>query len=159
MSTTTRSGSCQCRGVTYQIEGDPLMVYACHCSDCQKRTGSAFSMGMIYPLLAISVSGKLSAWTRTSDAGDSNTRQSCQQCGNVIYGEGSATPDIIKLQAGTLDDTSDVFAHAHIWTQSAQPWFELPSGAIQHPTQPENILEIYEAVVKQQAQHESNRPT
>lgn len=126
-----------------------MMTYACHCKDCQKRTGSAFSMGMIVPISAITVSGTLSKWERISDDGSVNTRYSCSSCGNVIYGVASSASDIIKLQPGTLDETGDVNADAHIWTRNAQKWLLFPSDAIKYETQPENLIEVYEAVVHQ----------
>jgi len=142
-----RTGRCQCGDINYALDGEPLMTYACHCKDCQKRTGSAFSMGTIFPLTALTVSGELSSWERTSDAQETNTRMSCAGCGNIIYGVGSATPTIIKLQTGTLDDTRDISPQAHIWTRSAQHWIKLPSDIYQHGSQPENLMEIFNAVM------------
>lgn len=42
------TGSCQCGAITYALSGEALFVYACHCHSCQKRTGSAFSMGLLH---------------------------------------------------------------------------------------------------------------
>ena len=143
-----RSGSCQCGEVRYTLEGEPLMTYACHCGDCQKRTGSAFSMGMIYPLAALALAGQLVEWERTSADGNTNTRYSCSQCGNIIYGIGGSSPDLIKLQPGPLDDTRDLEVDAHIWMKRAQKWVVLPAEALRYETQPDNLVEIYQAVVQ-----------
>jgi hypothetical protein len=35
-------GGCACRALRYKLTADPLIVYACHCRDCQRLTGSAF---------------------------------------------------------------------------------------------------------------------
>ena len=145
------SGSCQCGAVSYSVEGEALMTYACHCMDCQKRTGSAFSMGTIYPLSALTVNGELTAWTRTSVQGNTNTRYSCGSCGNIIYGIGSNSADLIKLQPGTLDDTSGISVDAHIWTRSAQPWVFLPEDALTYTTQPDQLIEIFQAVVERKS--------
>jgi hypothetical protein len=146
------SGSCQCGQIRYAVEGEPLMTYACHCSDCQKRTGSAFSLGAIYPVAAISLEGELATWERVSDDGLTNTRYSCKACGNIIYGIGEATPDLLKLQPGTLDDTSNVGPDAHIWTRSAQAWFQLPADSLAYETQPEQLIDVYTAVMERRAQ-------
>jgi hypothetical protein len=145
------SGSCQCGEVHYTVDGDALMTYVCHCKDCQKRTGSAFSMGAIYPVSAITVTGDLSTWERTSDEGSTNTRYSCKHCGNIIYGIGSSSPDFIKLQPGTLDDTSHINADAHIWTRSAQAWLVFPENALKYETQPGQLIEIFQAVMERKA--------
>lgn len=142
------SGSCQCGEIQYTLDGDPLMTYACHCKDCQKRTGSAFSMGTIYALSGLSLSGSLSEWRRTSDDGNSNTRYSCSKCGNVIYGVSSNSPDLIKLQPGTLDETGDLLVDAHIWTRSAQRWVQLLPDALRYETQPDQLIEVFHAVLE-----------
>lgn len=124
------------------------MTYACHCRDCQKRTGSAFSMGSIYALSGLSLTGSLSTWERTSDDGNTNTRYSCSQCGNIIYGISSSSPELIKLQPGTLDETGELHVDAHIWAGRAQPWVQLTDDALQYDTQPEQLIEIFHAVLK-----------
>lgn len=146
------TGTCQCSGVHYQVDGEPLMTYACYCRGCQKRTGSAFSLGAIYPAAALQVEGELVAWERTSDDGSTNTRYSCAACGNVIYGIGEATAEFIKLQPGTLDDPSAVAPDAHIWTGSAQGWIKLPGDALAWETQPENLFDVYTAVLERREQ-------
>jgi len=146
------TGSCQCGAVRYTLEGEPLMTYACHCYNCQKRTGSAFSLGAMYPVAAIDTTGDLASWARISDDGLTNTRYSCASCGNVIYGIGEATADLIKLQPGTLDDTSTVMPDAHIWTRSAQAWVRLPEGALAWETQPDNLFDVYAAVLERRGQ-------
>ncbi len=138
----TQNGACQCGQVHYTISGAPLFTYACHCMTCQKRTGSAFSLGAVYPLDALAVAGEMTAFTRTSDGGDSNTRYSCAECGNIIYGVGSATPGVAKLQPGTLDDTSRVVPDVHLWTRSAQSWIVLPEGAHAFETQPDSLADV-----------------
>lgn len=140
-------GGCQCRSIRYLFDGEPLMTYACHCHDCQRRTGSAFSEGILISADQISVEGKLSAWQRRSDAGVEKTRHSCASCGNIIYGTADSMPGLMLLQAGTLDDTSAVHPEVHMWLQSAQRWVMLPPGVPSWETQPEDMMEILQAAV------------
>ena len=44
---TPAQGSCQCGAIQLTVNSAPLLTYACFCSSCQKRTGSAFSMGLV----------------------------------------------------------------------------------------------------------------
>ncbi|MFK7732851.1 MAG: GFA family protein [Pseudomonadales bacterium] len=147
-SNTTYSGSCQCCEVQYTIAGEPLMTYACHCTDCQKRTGSAFSMGCIYSLQSLSLTGELTAWARTSDDGHSNTRYSCAGCGNIIYGASSVAPELIKLQPGTMASAQSIPVDAHIWLRSALEWLAIPEDSLQYNTQPASLMDIYQAVIE-----------
>jgi len=140
-------GSCQCGSITYVLKNNPVTTYACHCRDCQKRTGSAFSLGMLIKADSIDIEGELSAWERSSDKGNINARYSCQNCGNIIYGVGSFTPEVFKLQPGTLENTSEVFPEVHLWTKRAQPWVSMPEGAPQFEEQPEDVSEILSAAI------------
>jgi len=43
---TTSQGGCQCGTIRYRLTAEPLMLYICHCSDCQKQSASAFGMSL-----------------------------------------------------------------------------------------------------------------
>ena len=38
------TGGCQCGAIRYEIAAKPITLYACHCTDCQKQSASAFGM-------------------------------------------------------------------------------------------------------------------
>ena len=40
-----QTGGCHCGKIRYEISEAPQLVYTCHCTDCQRLTSSAFSMG------------------------------------------------------------------------------------------------------------------
>jgi len=149
---TPLTGSCQCGGITYSVATEPVFTYACHCYSCQKRTGSACSIGVVIAFDALTLSGELTAWSRVSEQGVGNTRYSCADCGNIIYGLGDNSPAIAKLQAGTLNDSSEVIPEVHIWTQSKQPWVQLPTAVKQYETQPDDLQELLHAALEYRAQ-------
>ena len=61
-------GGCQCGAVRYRVEGDAVAVGICHCTQCQKQSGSAFGMSFIVPKEAFQLlSGSLKTFTRMSD--------------------------------------------------------------------------------------------
>ncbi len=43
-----KDGGCQCGQVRFEIHGEPVKVYACHCTICQKQSESAFGMAAVY---------------------------------------------------------------------------------------------------------------
>ena len=139
------TGSCQCGAITFAVAAPALLTYACFCNSCQKRTGSAFSMGLIIPTDALQLSGELSAWSRTSDDGNTNTRYSCADCGNIIYGVGESSPGLAKLQAGLLDDTRELEPEVYIWARSKQAWVTLPQRARPFDTQPDDPMALLQA--------------
>jgi hypothetical protein len=52
------TGACMCGAIRYEITCEPTRVYACHCTDCQRATTSAFSIGVAVPAEAFRLSGK-----------------------------------------------------------------------------------------------------
>ena len=52
-----QTGGCQCRKVRYEITEEPQSVYTCHCLDCQRLTGSAFSLGIVVPEKGLHLTG------------------------------------------------------------------------------------------------------
>ncbi|MFT4519171.1 MAG: hypothetical protein ACI9JM_001562 [Halioglobus sp.] len=124
-----------------------MPAIACHCHSCQKRTGSAFNLALIIPTDALKLSGDLTPWTRITEQGNRNTRYSCASCGNIIYGIGEDKPELAKLQAGTLEDTSEVEAEVHIWAKYKQPWVVLSEKTRPFETQPDDPLELMQAAI------------
>jgi hypothetical protein len=44
----SRTAACHCGRLSLTCEGEPKKVSMCHCLDCQRRTGSAFSVAAFY---------------------------------------------------------------------------------------------------------------
>jgi hypothetical protein len=108
-------------------------------------TGSAFSMGLIVPVDALEVSGELTAWSRASDRGHTNTRHSCADCGNIIYGGDDSGMNLAKLQAGLLDDTGDFEPEVYLFARSKPSWIVLPERARPFETQPDDPVALLQA--------------
>ena len=134
-----QTGGCQCGALRYEITEAPQMVYACHCTDCQRLTSSAFSMAVVVAEGAFRLTrGEPRPLQRTADSGRVATRWVCPQCGSWI--SGVPTPgSVIRVRAGTLDDTSWLRPTVHFWTRSKQPWIALPEGCRSFETQPEDL--------------------
>jgi hypothetical protein len=135
------TGGCQCGALRYEISQAPSLVYTCHCTDCQRLTGSAFSMALVASTEAFSFTGaEPHAIQRTADSGRTVTRWVCPSCGTWMWSgpkPDPATRDALRVRAGTLDDTSWLRPTVHFWTRSAQPWVVLPEGDQRFETQPE----------------------
>ena len=52
-----QTGGCQCGKLRYEITAEPQLVYTCHCTDCQRLTSSAFSLGIVVAESAFRLSG------------------------------------------------------------------------------------------------------
>lgn len=119
-------GSCQCGEITYQLFKPPLMIVACHCTECQKLSTSAFSITAVVNSNAIEFQGNLKDWSRIADSGNVNAAKFCPTCGNRIYHYNPNEPDKIKLKPSNLSDTSIIKPTVHVWTSEKQDWYQLP---------------------------------
>jgi hypothetical protein len=119
------TGGCVCGAVRYEITHASIRVYACHCTDCQRVTTSAFSIGVSVPGEAFRVTGKelRPVPGGVTEGGRAKTRWVCPDCG-------------IWLCGGTLDDTSWLRPTLHLFTRSKQPWVILPEDATDYEAAP-----------------------
>ena len=127
------TGSCQCGAVHYEVRAEPIAVWACHCTDCQKQSGAAYALSMPVPRAAIAVTkGEVARWERTADSGRKMMCVFCPACGARLWHEPAALAAIAIVKPGTLDDTAQDWLNpaGHIWTKSRQPWVEIPAGVI-----------------------------
>jgi len=123
----TQSGACLCGKVQYKLEGEAMFSVVCHCKNCQKQSGSAFSINMICKQDQIDVTGKLSSYEDRSDAGNQVFRKFCGTCGTPVLSKLTAYPGIIALKVGTLDDSSHVKPSSQVWCDSGQGWLTIDS--------------------------------
>ena len=99
-------GGCLCGKVRYSADTEPVFVGVCHCTDCQRFTGSAFATVIGVPAPALNVTGELKTFTKPGDTGKPIHRRFCSECGSGIMDEADALSGIVMLNAGTLDDRS-----------------------------------------------------
>jgi hypothetical protein len=134
---STRTGGCQCGATHYEVTGEPKQVLACHCTDCQKQSGSAFGLVMVVEEDAFRlIEGEVKTFVSTSDAGREKTGAFCPKCGSRIYHLIAWRPGMLSVRAGTLDETGWLQPTVHLWTRSKQPWISIPDGATVFETQP-----------------------
>jgi hypothetical protein len=128
-------GGCICGAIRYEISQEPLRVYACHCMDCQRFTGSAFAVGVVVPAEAFQLTGLETRLVPNgiTEGGRLKRVAACPECGTRLFGD--LRPDwhrkdmVRTVLGGTLDDTSWLRPTIHVWTRSAQPWVILPVGS------------------------------
>jgi hypothetical protein len=96
----------------------------CHCADCQRQTGSPFSVIVGVPRAAFTVQGDTLASFATTgtDHGGDTERKFCSACGSPIFSIAAVAPDLIFIKAGSLDDASWLKPAVEVWTTSGQPW-------------------------------------
>ena len=132
--TEARQGGCVCGVVRYQVRGDPMLT-VCHCTWCQRRTGSAFGVGAVFKAEDVNLAGEtLNAYRHNSDeSGRWLDQQFCTRCGTNVGFILEAAPGIQAISAGTFDDPSwirpDRSKFRYVYLRSARNWSTVPEGA------------------------------
>ncbi len=119
------TGGCLCGQVRYSVAGQPLMQAVCHCRNCQKQAGSAWSMIAGVPEAALAVTGTVKTYEDHGDSGGAVLRQFCPDCGSPLFSRVGSAPGLVFVKAGTLDDTSGFQPQVQVWTRSRQHWVDL----------------------------------
>jgi hypothetical protein len=119
-------GGCQCGRIRYRLLSEPLALYVCHCTDCQKQSASAFGMSLMIEASNVDfVQGAdaLQSWDTRGDDGSVKRCYFCPDCGSRLMHGFDDPAQRVSIKAGSLDDTRGLRPAAHIWLKSAQPWF------------------------------------
>ncbi|MEM6682041.1 MAG: GFA family protein [Pseudomonadota bacterium] len=125
------TGQCLCGDISYDIRAEPLLTGVCHCKNCQRQAGSAFSILIGVPKAAVTVQGTPKQYEDTADSGKPVFRQFCGNCGSPLFSLVPDAPDLMFVKAGTLDDTSMLKPQAHYWCDSAQDWIDIDPAVLQ----------------------------
>ena len=139
------TGGCHCGAVRYFLNAPPLLAYACHCTECQRITASAFSTscGILRDTMEITA-GELGRYDWTVESGAARYGEFCTTCGTRIRHGDEPSRGIYSLRGGTLDDQKWATPVAHTWQSSALPWFTPPEGSLTYDGQPEDYAPIME---------------
>lgn len=124
MTGTVRTGRCLCGGVTVELRGEPFAVSLCHCVNCQKTSGSAFSVIALVPIGNVQFNGRVSVFNDVADSGIGFERCFCPGCGSPVESRSPqlAARGITIVKASLFDDTTWLQPNEQIYCQSAQRW-------------------------------------
>lgn len=141
-------GGCQCGAVRYRLKASPLAVYNCHCKDCQRFSGSAWSMSM--PVRTDDfdhTAGELATYHRVADSGRTIVMHFCAHCHAWLWNTPPA-PGLLVVRAGSLDDMDWAIPIGNIWTESKAAWVDIDPALVNFPGQAPDRQPLYDAWTK-----------
>ena len=122
-------GGCTCGRIRYQLEAAPLFCYACHCSECQKASGSVFAPSATIEFDRVRCISETKPKVLTREANrHEHTIFSCPHCWDVLWERGSYSPSTYNISIGTLDLPSLFEPDLHIYIEGKVNWLMLPEG-------------------------------
>lgn len=123
-------GGCLCRRVRFRATRAPMRTLACHCTFCQKVTGSSYFAESMFSKDAVDFNdGTMKCYEHTSDSSNKKVYvHFCATCGTTVSLTFERWPDVRGIARGCYDSPDAVKVSSHIWTRSAQSETALPEG-------------------------------
>lgn len=141
-------GGCQCGAVRYRLNAPPLSVYNCHCKDCQRFSGAAWSMSMIVKTDDFAVSGQTVHYDKRAESGNVIRMHFCANCHGWLWNDPPAG-GIKVVRAGSLDDLDWAVPVGNIWTDSRAKWVEIDPALTNFARGPTDRTPLFEAWARQ----------
>jgi hypothetical protein len=134
-SANTFEGGCTCGGVRYRMVSKPLIVHGCHCTWCQRQTGTVFAVNALIETDRVEVlKGAVVEITVDSPSGAKQRIARCPDCQVPVWSNYLCLADNLEesirfIRVGTLDEPHCLPPDVHIFASSRQPWLNLPADA------------------------------
>ena len=129
------AGGCACGAVRYRLASAPFWVHCCHCTSCQRETGSGFAINALIEADRVELTAGAPVPLLTpSESGRGQKIWRCPACQVALWSNYGGRDAIHFLRAGTLDRPAAIVPDIHIYTASRLPWVTIPAGAraVQH---------------------------
>jgi hypothetical protein len=128
----TRRAACTCGALSVDTEGEPLRISVCHCFACQRRSGSAFAVQARFPRTRTTITGPSTTYVRTGDAGGTCTFHFCPTCGDTVYYDIDAIPDVLAIPVGAFADSAFPPPTIGVYEGRRHPWVTVDGLAEHH---------------------------
>lgn len=130
------TGGCLCGQLRYTTAAEPHAAGLCFCGDCRKASGSAFIPFMNFAASALTITGEARQFHSPALRGTA-TRNSCPDCGGLVFGGIYGTHDSHTIYAGSLDDPARFRPTIAIFLRDKPDWLSVPAGLITFETMPD----------------------
>ena len=118
---TKLSGQCLCGQVHISVRGEPLRVGICHCMDCRKESGSAFTFYGVWPADQFDYIGATSEF---------HGRHFCPRCGSRLF---SVDDREAEIKLGILSEVPTLLVPSYeLWVKRRESWLRPVEGAQQY---------------------------
>ena len=126
MSDTVLTGGCNCGAVRFEITEPFRSAVYCHCTRCQRRTGTGASANARVDesgFRIVSGEDRIRSWKPETGA----EKFFCGDCGSALF---SRSPGAVGIRLGALDGDPGVRPSARQYVSYAAPWESLPDDGL-----------------------------
>ena len=122
---TRHRASCRCGALTAVATGTPTRISVCHCRDCQRRSGGAFSAQVRFRNEDVAITGPSSSWRTTGDSGRWGEFSFCPTCGAQVFYRIEYFPDMVAIPLGAFDDPHAFTPTVSVWESRKHDWLAI----------------------------------
>jgi hypothetical protein len=123
------TGGCLCGGVRFEVTEPLVSAGYCHCTRCQRRTGTAASaQARIAPGSLRILAGE--ALVRLYEPPDGFAKAFCSGCGSALWSRHPEDHEVISVRLGAFDTDPGVRPSYRQYVAYAAPWEPLPDDGL-----------------------------
>jgi len=111
-----------CGGARFRARGEPKRAGICHCTTCQRNSGSAFLAFAVFPRQNVDLTGETKSYI-----GETGTHLFCPTCGSTIGFVGKSGEEI-DLALGIFDKQPDFRPEYELWVRRRHHWLPRVEG-------------------------------
>jgi hypothetical protein len=128
------TGGCLCGGVRFEVTEPLVSASYCHCTRCQRRTGTAASASArIVPGSLRVLAGE--ELLRAFEPPDGFAKVFCSQCGSALWSRNPENPEALGVRMGAFDRDPGIRPRYRQFIAYAAPWEPIPDDGL--PRYPE----------------------
>ncbi len=129
---TIRVATCRCGQLRATCTGDPIRVSVCHCLECQKRSGSAFSFQARWPDERIELAGEYREWSQAGGSGAVATFRFCAHCGATVAFVNEGMPGVTAIAVGAFADPNFPSPRFSVYEERMHCWVAVLGEDVEH---------------------------
>ncbi len=124
----TRTALCACGQASITVNSEPVMHGICHCTNCKRRTGSAFGISAYFDRNAVvAQQGQTTVYAFHHAAQNHDQeRHFCPTCGTTLFWTVSTLPGQIGIAGGCFADGGLSEPGYSVTDKKREPWLTLP---------------------------------
>ena len=119
------TGGCACGVVSYEIQGEPMLMTDCQCRQCQRESGTGHGSHVVFKDASVKLQGDVTFWQNRGDGGTIKSNAFCTVCGSPVYTMFPEMPDFFGVRAGSLDEPGRYQPQMVLWTAAGHGWDQL----------------------------------
>ena len=126
------TGGCLCGGVRFEVAEPPLSAGYCHCTRCQRWTGTAASAQARVAPGSFRVTAGEELVRAYDPGGGGFLKEFCSACGSALWSRDPQDPEVISVRLGTFDGDPGIRPSYRQFVAYAAAWEPLPDDGLPH---------------------------